>query len=43
MTMLLMSLTPCLDPKYEPIADNGAEIPNHKSAMSNIVPVTIDE
>lgn len=31
-------LTPCLEPKYAPIADRGAEIPNQRSTISSMVP-----
>jgi hypothetical protein len=31
-------LTPRLDPKYAPIADNGAEMPNQRSTMRSNVP-----
>lgn len=31
-------LTPCFDPKKEPIAESGAEIPNQRIMISNIVP-----
>jgi hypothetical protein len=27
-----------LDPKYDPIADRGAEMPNHNTTMRSIVP-----
>jgi hypothetical protein len=33
-----MVFTPCLDPKYAPTADRGAEIPNHIRTINNIVP-----
>ncbi len=37
-TTVRLRLTPCLEPKYAPMADRGAEIPNHKNTMVNIVP-----
>ena len=31
-------LTPCFAPKYAPMAERGAEIPNQSTTISNIVP-----
>ena len=30
--------TPCLEPKYAPIAERGAETPNQRSTIRSIVP-----
>jgi hypothetical protein len=30
--------TPCLDPKYEPTAESGAEMTNHNRMITSIVP-----
>ena len=30
--------TPCFDPKYDPIDESGAEIPNHSRTIKSIVP-----
>lgn len=35
---VIRALTPCFVPKYEPIADRGAEMPNHITIMRRSVP-----